>query len=91
MGYMPCRTCQARQKQMSKPGNTIELTTGDIKESRKQFEADILQRQRGDTPSLEYIKKYGTKGFTKEELKEARNVWTENKAYVDKTERYKDK
>lgn len=68
---------------------TIELTTNEIKESRKEYADDILQSRRGSTASLEYIKKYGTKGFTKEELKGARNVWTENQPYVDITERFK--
>lgn len=85
-GYLPCIKCQKKALQY-KVGETIEITTSTIKESRKEYAADILQRKRGDTPSLEYIQKYGTKGFTKEEVKNARNVW--GSYYQDKFERAK--
>lgn len=87
-GYLPCTSCVERQRAF-KVREAIEITTGEIKESRKQYSRDILQRQRGSTPSLEYIKQYGTKGFSKEEVKQARNVWG-NDYYQDKTERHKE-
>lgn len=68
---------------------TIEVTTEGIREERKAYETDILQRYKGDTPSLEFIKQYGATGFSKEELKRARNVNQAQSMYTDKTERYK--
>ncbi len=87
-GYTYCADCQDKQRQYKLPNQAIELTTSDIKDSRKEFQKDILQRWRGDTPSLEYIKEYGGKGFSREELKKARNVNEEN-FYVNKEERLK--
>lgn len=85
-GYLFCKSCQKKQRAY-KVKETIEVTTTEIRESRKEYAPDILQRYRGDTPSLEYIKQYGTKGFSREEVKQARNVWTEDKFYVDKEEK----
>ncbi len=85
-GYMPCKQCSDKYKK-ERVSAAIELTTSDIKESRKEYSKDIIQRYRGDTPSLEYIKQYGSKGFTKADIKRAKNVWTENNFYVDKGEK----
>lgn len=84
-GYMPCKICTARHKKY-KVGETIEITTEAIREGRKEYRDDVLQRMRGNTASLEYIKKYGKKGFTKEQIREARNVWGEY--YSDTNERF---
>lgn len=51
--------------------------------ARKEYRDDTLQRFRGGTPSLEYISKYGVGGFSREEVKNARNVCEED-YYVDK-------
>jgi len=80
-GWLPCLKCTKRQRALSIK-DTIEITTDEIKQDREKYADDILQRQRGSTPSLEYIKKYGAEGFTKEEVKAARNVWTENNYYT---------
>lgn len=88
-GYLPCLQCIKKQAKAT-VRETIELTTEDIKEDRKKFSEDIIQRYRGNVPSLEYIKKYGTKGFNKEELRQAKNVWRENNYYSDDHERYED-
>lgn len=88
-GYTYCKTCVKAQKKF-RVAETIELAPESMREERVKYKADILQRYRGNTPSLEYIKKYGTKGFTKEEVKQAKNVWTENDPYVDKHEKGKD-
>lgn len=88
-GYLPCTTCTRKNRNIQ-INPAVELTTNEIKTSRKQYAADIVQRYRGATPSLEYIKRYGTRGFTPEEIKEAKNVWSENSYYENKTERGKD-
>lgn len=85
-GWLPCQNCQNRQKKYKvKPA--IEMTTNAIKEDRQRYKQDILQRYQGDTPNLDYIKKYGPSGFTLEEVKRARHVYTENEFYVDKSEK----
>ena len=88
-GWLSCLKCTKEQRKYS-VRETIEITTGEIREDRKKYMKDILQRQRGSTPSLEYIKAYGTKGFTKEQVKAARNVWG-NDYYQDKSERFEKK
>lgn len=73
-GWLPCKSCIKRQKGFA-AGETIELTTDNIKEDRKKYSDDIMQRYRGDTANKKYIKKYGTKGFTEEEIKNAKDVY----------------
>lgn len=70
-GALPCKTCQNRQKNF-KSNEAIEITTSEIREERKEYAADIEQRYEGGTPNLNYINKYGTKGFTPSEIKAAR-------------------
>lgn len=81
-GYLPCLNCIRRQRTYQAK-ETIEITTGEIKESRKKYKDDILQKFRGDTASKEYISLYGSAGLTKEQIKNARNVWTENSYYKE--------
>ena len=73
-GYIFCKPCIARQKKY-KVGEAIELTTDEIREDRKKYSTDIVQRYRGDTANKKYIKKYGTKGFTEEQVKNAKDVY----------------
>ncbi len=87
-GWTYCKTCLDKQSKYEVK-ETIEIVTQDIKESRKQYATDIQQRYKGNTASLEYIKAYGPKGFTREELKNARNV--NEGFYKDKTEKYNPK
>lgn len=54
---------------------TIELATDAIREDRKKYSDDILQRYRGEVANKRYIKKYGDKGYTKEQVKNARDVF----------------
>lgn len=86
-GWLLCSTCLKRQKSFKAPTPAIEITTEGIKTDRKAYKKDILQRYRGGTPSLEYINQYGTKGFTREEIKQARNT-NEEEYYRDKEDRY---
>lgn len=88
IGYTYCKPCIMRQKAYV-VRDTIETIPESIKEDRKIYAKDILQKFKGDTPSLEYIKEYGATGFNKEELKRARNVNQSDSFYVDKNERYK--
>lgn len=73
-GVLYCATCQKRQRTYQAK-ETIELVTNNIKEERKIYDKDILQRYRGDVANKRYIKQYGTKGFTREEIKTARDVY----------------
>lgn len=81
-GWLPGKKCQTKSKKYN-IGETIEVSTSEIKESRKEYSKDILQPRRGDTVSKEYIKAYGTKNFTREEIRGAKNVWTENSFYKE--------
>ncbi len=73
-GYLSCLACIKRQRKY-KTGETIEITTSEIKESRKQYADDIQQRFRGGTANKRYIKQYGTAGFTEEQVKNAKDVY----------------
>lgn len=70
-GILPCKLCVNKSKKY-KAGMAIELTTDAIREDRNKYRTDIEQRYDGFTPNLNYIKKYGTKGFSPEELKKAK-------------------
>lgn len=87
-GYLFCLKCTKRQKTFN-AGETIEITTSDIKEDRKKYENDIQQRYEGDTANLNYINKYGTKGYTPQELEKAKAAHTTY--YRDSHEKYNPK
>lgn len=86
-GWMNCQSCQENQKHYQIPHQAIELSTPLILVGRKEYEKDILQSRRGNTVSLEYLKTYGAKQFTREEVKQAKNVWGEITYYSDATEK----
>lgn len=79
-GYLPCTQCQDRHRKEAIK-ETIELTTDNIREERKAYHDDIVQKYRGHVASREYIRRYGKKGFTPEEVKNAKEVWHENNYY----------
>lgn len=70
-------------QRITKPNQTIEITTDLIKEHRKIYENDILQPFRDGEISKEYIKKYPETvktmlkegHITQQEVKKAKNVW----------------
>jgi hypothetical protein len=78
-GFTYCKVCIKKQRQLEL-GETIEITTEEIRESRKEFKEDIYQPYRGGKVSKNYIKKYGTKNIdaTEQEVREAMNkpdIW----------------
>lgn len=89
VGWMPCRVCQKRQREILKPKPAIEVTTDQIKEDRKIFQEDILQPFRDGQLSKEYVdtrpervKEMIKEGhITEQEVKEAKDVWIENDYY----------
>lgn len=80
VGFVYCKKCIEEQRALPSLGETIELTTPEIKEDRKKYESEILQPYRSGQVSKNYIKNYGTDRLdvTPEEVKEAMNkpdVW----------------
>lgn len=80
-GILPCDKCQERQEKLKRPDISIEFTTEDIKQQRKQYAKDIVQMHRGGKLSKEWLDIYGAKsakkhGFTDNEIKHAKNVWS---------------
>ncbi len=75
-GWVSCRSCQKRQKQYT-VRETIETIPEELKEQRKEYATDVLQRYRGHVANSRYIKKYGSEGFTEEEIKNAQDVFPE--------------
>lgn len=73
-GALPCKTCLKKQRSY-RAKEAIEITTEEIRESRKEYAPDIMQRYRGHVANKKYIKQYGTKGFTEEEIKSAKDVY----------------
>lgn len=84
-GWVHCKKCVKKLRALNVK-ETIEITTADIKEDRVKYFDDIQQRYEGGRPNLGYIRKYGTKGYSAEEIKQARN--NHNTYYRDKEERY---
>lgn len=90
-GYINCKDCQRKQRELDKPKQSIELTTEEIKESRKIYFDDVLQSRREGVLSKEYIKKYPESAkqmvregnATVQELNSAKNVWSDMKWYKD--------
>lgn len=89
VGYTYCQECLDKHRALPKLGEAIELTTSEIKEERKQYKEDILQSRRSGQLSKEFVTKYPQKAqemvkegtATREEIKNAKNVWTENDYY----------
>lgn len=89
VGYTYCKVCIDKQRKLPKLGETIELTTDEIREDRKIYSSDILQSRRGGQLSKEFVKQYPDKvnamikegTATREEVKNAQNVWIENDYY----------
>jgi hypothetical protein len=88
-GYLYCKVCQKKYRKLDKPKQTIEVVTDAIKEDRKIFKKDITQPFRQGELSKEFVeanpeqvKKMVEEGHvTKEEIKNAKNVWTESEYY----------
>lgn len=59
------------------PSGSQEFTTEQIKEDRKKYFNSMVQPWRGGVASQEYIDAHGTKNFTKEEIKGAKEVWSD--------------
>ena len=82
-GYLPCKSCQARQRKTTDPGVTGEITTDAIREDRKVFKKDLTQPFRDGHLAKEYVEAYPErvkkmieeKHITKEEVKKAKDVW----------------
>src|ERR1700722_6864590 len=76
-GYLPCFYC--RNKNTLKPSPKQELTTDAIENDRKEFKKDIMQPFRNGQLSKEYVESVGTKYIkvTDEEVKNAKNVWSD--------------
>lgn len=82
---MPCNDCQQRHQELSKPKQTAELTSNEIKEERKLYADDIEQPWREGVLNKRYYEKYGTAGIkaTQADIKNAKDVWDENHFYKD--------
>jgi len=80
LGVIPCDDCRKSSGKLSKQ---IEFTSQDIKDQRKQFANDIIQPFREGHVSKEYVEVYGTKHIdvSKNELKNLKNTWLEEKYY----------
>lgn len=85
-GYLPCSQCQRRQKTYKRPDKQIEFTTPGIKQQRRDYGQDLWGTHRKGELSKEWVQKYGAKkalerGFTKQEIKKAKNVWRGSETY----------
>lgn len=80
LGYLPCQSCQDRQRLISGPNTQIEFTTGEIKEGRRKYFKSIIQPWREGVPSKEYADAYpeqAKKMFKKHKKSEIKNVWSD--------------
>lgn len=76
IGWTYCKKCNDKHK-LEKAKETIEMTTGDIKEERIIYSKDTVQPFREGVLSKEYLRVNGTKGInaTKDDIRNAREVW----------------
>lgn len=90
-GWLPCVECINRQAKRKRPGAKIpEFAGDDIREKRKMFSDDIHPAHRKGVASREFLETWGEKamlnqGFTKEEIKNSKYVWSgDSKGYYKK-------
>lgn len=79
-GLTSCLECRS-----GKLFTSAEIIPERIREDRKAHKDDMIQPFNRGHLSKEYITKYGTKNIkvTDREVKNAKNVWTENSYYKD--------
>ena len=79
LGYLSCKECRLATT-APKP---VEFTSDSIKEQRKEHAKDLLQPYRKGVLSKEYVEAHGTRYIkaSKEEIKKAKNVWSEDRWY----------
>lgn len=88
-GVLPCPRCHAHQKTLQKPTVLpVEFINRAIKEQRTAYLNDFLPMHNRGELSKEWVEKYGEKkalqhGFSKKEIKKARNVWNSEKYYKE--------
>ena len=88
-GWLPCLPCRRKMQKVVKPRTTTEVTTESIKKDRKIYQKDLYQPFRQNELSKEYVEAYPDRikemvkegHVTKEEIKNAKNVWTESEYY----------
>lgn len=80
-GWLPCKECTERQAKKTKPGSSIpEFAGDDIREGRNMHADDIEQPHYRGHLNKKWLDLYGKKaalrrGFTKEEIKNAKYVY----------------
>jgi len=77
-GSLPCLFCRRRQNKIAVPYKSVEWTSQNIKEGRREYGKSILQPWREGVPSLEYQQAYpeqSKKMFAKYKKSEIKNVW----------------
>jgi hypothetical protein len=85
-GCLSCDSCQQRQSGLVKPNKQIEFTSEGIKQQRRLYGQDTWGLHRKGELSKEWVDKYGAKkamqrGFSKQEIKNAKNVWKGSETY----------
>lgn len=91
LGWIYCKACIKKHQQINKLNETIELTTDEIKTSRKEYKKDILQPFRSGQLSREYAKAYPQKvkemikegSVTVDEVRKSKNTWLETSYYKE--------
>jgi len=88
-GFLPCKTCQRKQKKIGKSGQPVEMTSSTIKEERMKYQKDIIQSFREGQLSKEFVETYPEKvkqmvqegHVSSNEVKMAKNVWSDLSYY----------
>lgn len=88
-GILNCQPCRDRQASGVSGGIPLEITTEEIKDSRRRYSKDIIQARRGGQLSKEFVDAYPetVKTMIKEgtatvkEANSAKNLWSEDSYY----------
>lgn len=80
LGVLPCRLCIKRHRNLRRSSLPPEFTSDSIKQQRKMYRKDILPIHNRGQLDKGWLDRYGAKkakqrGFTDEEIKNARYVW----------------
>jgi len=80
--YGPLHCNECNKKSDIKASKYPEFIPERIKNDRKKYFNSMVQPWRGDIASQEYIDAHGTKNFTPEEVKRAKDVWRDIPGYA---------
>jgi len=87
-GFLPCLPCTEKQRKLKRPNRNVELVPDRIKEDRRAYFDDYHPPHRKGQLSKEWVNRWGAdkakkRGFSDKEIKNAKNVWNDDRFYKE--------